>query len=201
MAADRYPVRRVDVADGIEVWVSAEAHAMPEAARAWPAWVMAVAVAAAAVPAALVRLGLTAHGVLAASVLAVLALLASIDLRTRRIPNRIVVPATAVTLAWQVAFFPERSAQWVAGAVAAAALMLLPSLVRPGAIGMGDVKLAALLGAALGADALEALTIGFVAVIPAALFLLVCRGPAGVRGSKIPLGPFLAFGAAVVFLA
>ena len=42
---------------------------------------------------------------------------------------------------------------------------LVPALIRPGAMGMGDVKLAVLLGAALGRDVLSALTIGFVAYL------------------------------------
>jgi prepilin signal peptidase PulO-like enzyme (type II secretory pathway) len=63
---------------------------------------------------------------------------------------------------------------------------------------MGDVKLAVLLGAALGRDVLGALTLGFLGMFPVALWLLV-RGR-GVRGATVPFGPFLACGAAVALL-
>ena len=65
---------------------------------------------------------------------------------------------------------------------------------------MGDVKLGALLGAALGQEVLSALMLGFLAVVPFALVLLVRRGAAA-RRSTLPLGPFLAFGAAVALLS
>ena len=77
--------------------------------------------------------------------------------------------------------------------------LLLPSLFRRGAIGMGDVKVAALLGAALGAPVAMALAVGSLAAWPVALVLVV-RG-ASVRGATIPFGPFLAFGGAVMLLA
>ena len=132
--------------------------------------------------------------------LAVLAVLSAIDLRWRLLPNKIVLPATAAVLAWQVAFFPGRAPEWILAALGAGALLLLPALLKPGGMGMGDVKLAALLGAALGAAVLTALTLGFLALVPVALVLLVTRGKAA-RQATLPLGPFLAFGAAVVLLA
>ena len=137
---------------------------------------------------------------LAAGVLAVLAVLSAIDIGWRVLPNRIVLPATAAVLAYQIAFFPDHSAEWLLAALGAAVLMLLPSLIQSGAIGMGDVKLAALLGATLGAAVLSALMLGFLALVPAALVVLVRKG-AGGRRATLPLGPFLALGAAVVLLA
>jgi hypothetical protein len=146
-------VRRVDIGD-IYVRVPGTEPTQPAPAPTVPgSWTLkpySLVLGAAVALLALVRLGVTPHGVLAAGVLAVLAVPAAIDLRWRVLPNRIVLPATAAVLAWQVAFFPDRSAEWLLAAGGAAALLLLPSLVKPGAIGMGDVKLAALLGATLG---------------------------------------------------
>jgi leader peptidase (prepilin peptidase)/N-methyltransferase len=62
---------------------------------------------------------------------------------------------------------------------------------------MGDVKLAVLLGVALGAGVTTALVLGFLAAAPAALVVLARRG----RRATLPYGPFLALGAAVVLLA
>jgi leader peptidase (prepilin peptidase)/N-methyltransferase len=196
-------VRSIDVGGGIVVHVPAAGPEHSPVAAAPPAWTVApaaVALGAGVALLALLRLGFTAHGILAAAVLAVLMLLSAIDLRWRLLPNRIVLPATAVVLAWQFAFFPSRSAEWVLAAAGAAAVLLLPSLMSPGAIGMGDVKLGALLGASLGAGVIGALMLGFLAVVPAALVLLVRHGTQA-RRATLPLGPFLAFGAAVVLLA
>jgi leader peptidase (prepilin peptidase) / N-methyltransferase len=148
--------------------------------------------------AALLRVGVAPDGLLAAGVLGVLGVLAVVDLEFRLLPNRILFPALAGVIAWQAAFFPERLLEAVLAAVGAATFLLLPSLFRRGAMGMGDVKLAALLGAVLGAPVAIALAVGSLAAWPVAL-VLVIRG-ASVRGATIPFGPFLAFGAAVVLL-
>lgn len=197
-------VRRVDIGEGIYVVVptTEAAEPAPEAAAA-PAWTVkpySLVLGAGVALLALARLGVTPHGMLAAGVLAVLAVLSAIDIGWRVLPNRIVLPATAAVLAYQIAFFPDHSAEWLLAALGAAVLMLLPSLIQSGAIGMGDVKLAALLGATLGAAVLSALMLGFLALVPAALVVLVRQG-AGGRPATLPLGPFLALGAAVVLLA
>jgi leader peptidase (prepilin peptidase)/N-methyltransferase len=199
MAVDQPEIRRIDVGDGIYVRVP-EAEDQPSPPeRAWNVGRITVAAAVGLAAVALVRLGTGPDGLLAAGLLAVLAVLSSIDLQARVLPNRIVFPATAVVLAWQLAFFPDQAVEWIGAALGAGVFMLLPSLIRPGAMGMGDVKLAVLLGAALGRDVLSALTLGCLAVVPVALWLLVRRR--GVREATVPLGPFLALGAAVVVLA
>ena len=204
-SVEHHELRRSDLRDSTDLRVmqpdasaSPTPAGAPAATRAWSVRPAAIAPAAGLAAAALMRLGITPHGVLAAGVLAALAVLASIDLQARLLPNVIVLPVTAAVLAWQIAFVPGRAGEWIVAALGAGLFVLLPALIRPGAMGMGDVKLAVLLGAALGRDVLGALTIGFVALLPAALWLLV-RGH-GVRNATVPLGPFLAFGAAVVLL-
>jgi leader peptidase (prepilin peptidase)/N-methyltransferase len=186
------------------VWVpvrpAAEtAAAGPVPARTWRVGPGGVALGAVLAAVALLRLGLTSEGLLAAGVLAVLGVLAVIDLESRLLPNRIVGPATAGVLVFQAGFFPERLVECIAAALGAAFVLLLPSLLKRGAMGMGDVKLAGLLGAALGGKVLLALTAGSLASVPAAVVLLL-RG-SSLRGASLPFGPFLAFGAAVTLLA
>ncbi len=147
---------------------------------------------------ALLRLGLSPAGVFAAGLLAVLGVLALIDLEFRLLPNRILGPAAVGVLAVQAGFFPERMAECVIAGLGATLLLLLPTLFQRGAMGMGDVKLAGLLGLALGGNVLGALTLGSLACVPAALVMLF-RG-SGLRGATLPFGPFLAFGAAVTLL-
>lgn len=215
MEPDEFDIRRIDVGEKISVWVPVAPAARtgtpapPDPApilepdstpleRTWRVPPAGIAVGGACALAALVRIGITPDGLLAAGVLCVLGVLAVIDLEVRLLPNRIVLPAIAAVLAWQLAFFPGRFAEAALAALGAAAFLLLPSLFRRGAMGMGDVKLAALLGAALGAPVALALAVGSIAAWPVALALVV-RG-ASVRGATIPFGPFLALGAAVVLL-
>lgn len=221
MDPDAFDIRRIDVNDDISIYVPVTPTAEPEApptvavdrptradsaapsddratARVWRVRPAALALGGVLAFAALVRIGPTPAGVLAAGVLCVLAVLAVIDLEVRLLPNRILLPALAAVLAWQLAFFPGHFVESLIACVGAAIFLLLPSLFRRGAMGMGDVKLAALLGAALGAPVVIALAVGSLAAWPVAL-VLVIRG-ASVRGATIPFGPFLAFGAAVVLL-
>lgn len=205
MSAEPFELRRIDVDSEISVWVPLKPPAEPEdaappSARA-PAWRIrpaGVALGAVLAATALLRLGLSSEGVLAAGLLAVLGLLAVIDFESRLLPNRIIGPAAAGVLAFRTGFYPERLAECLIAGLGAALLFLLPALFRRGAMGMGDVKLAGLLGLALGGDVLVALTIGSLASLPAALVLLF-RGSA-LRGATIPFGPFLASGAAVTLL-
>jgi leader peptidase (prepilin peptidase)/N-methyltransferase len=127
---------------------------------------------------------------------AVLIVLSVIDLRTRRLPNRIVLPAAAVVLVAQIAIAPGRALEWTLAAGGAFALLLVAALVNPAGLGMGDVKLALLLGAALGWAVAPALFIGFAAAALAGI-VLVARGGWGARKTAIPLGPFLALGGIV----
>ena len=80
------------------------------------------------------------------------------DLERRIVPNRIVVPALAVALVVQTARDP--SVEWIVAAIAAGGFFLLLALVYPAGLGMGDVKLAAFMGAWLGWDVAVALFAG-----------------------------------------
>ncbi len=141
-----------------------------------------------------------AHAAVLAFFAAVLVVLSAIDLRTRKLPNRIVLPAAALVLAAQIAIAPDRALEWTLGAAGAFAFLLAAALVNPAGLGMGDVKLALLLGAALGWAVAPALFIGLAAASVAGVVLIV-RGGWAARKTALPLGPFLAFGGiAALFL-
>lgn len=160
-----------------------------------------VAVAACTLSAlALARFGLEPRALVAAFVLSTLTVLSAVDVERRIIPNRIVLPAACVVLVAQTALSPDRAPEWVLAALGTALLLLLPLLGRPGAMGMGDVKLGLLLGAALGRDVVGALLLGAVAAMPVALYVLA-RGGHDARRASIPYGPFLSLGAALVLLS
>ena len=118
-------VRRVDIGDGIYVVVPTTEPAEPAAAAAAaPAWAVkpySLVLGAGPGAAGAGASGRHAARRLAAGVLAVLAVLSAIDIGWRVLPNRIVLPATAAVLAYQIAFFPDRSAERLLAALGAAA--------------------------------------------------------------------------------
>jgi leader peptidase (prepilin peptidase)/N-methyltransferase len=205
MSADEFAIRRIELDAETTVWVPDQqpAGSAPEPPPAPPAARLRPAVAVAAVSVAglaLVRIGPSREGMLAAWVLAVLAVLAAIDLEERLLPNRIVGPAMAGAVLWQAVFFRGRLAECLLAGIAAGAVLLLPSLLQPGAVGMGDVKVAAFLGLVLGGDVVVAMIAGSLAAAPVALAMLLVGG-AGARRSALPFGPFLALGAGIALLA
>jgi leader peptidase (prepilin peptidase) / N-methyltransferase len=126
----------------------------------------------------------------------VLVVLTAIDIERRIVPNRIVLPATAVVLAGQLLLNPDRWLEFVLATVGAGLFLFLPRLLYPAGMGLGDVKLAMLLGAGLGASVVAAFVVGLLAGFVAAVYLLITRGSSA-RKMAIPFVPFLAFGGLV----
>lgn len=157
----------------------------------------AAAVAMALAAASLVVHGLTAFGALAALFAVVLVVVSVTDLERRIIPNRIVLPAAAVALVAHTLIDP--SPEWVLGALGAGGALFVLALISPAGMGMGDVKLALLIGAMLGRGALPALLVASLAAGVPSIAILVRHGRAG-RKVGFPFGPFLAAGALVVLL-
>jgi leader peptidase (prepilin peptidase)/N-methyltransferase len=144
------------------------------------------------------RRGFSADGVAWALVQVGLAGIAAYDLATRRIRNVVTLPASLAAVSLRAAF--ERGAVLevvVAGATVFLAFLAL-AFVLHGGFGMGDAKLAGMLGFLLGAAVIPALLIGTLAggLIGAAL---LARHRS--RGTTIAYGPYLAFGAAIAVLA
>ena len=148
------------------------------------------------VAASFLRFGLSGQAFLAAFFLAALVALSAIDVERRILPDRIVLPSTAVVLAAQVALSPAHTLECVVAALGASLFLFLAVLAHPQGMGMGDVKLALLLGAMLGRDVTVALMVGMLAAMAVSLVFFARHGLAA-RKMKIPFGPFLAFGSVV----
>jgi leader peptidase (prepilin peptidase) / N-methyltransferase len=142
--------------------------------------------------------GATLEGLAAAAFCLALAFVTATDLDVRLIPNRVVLPVSAVVLALMTAADP--TPEWALAALAAGGGLLVLALVYPAGMGMGDVKLAFLMGAALGRSVLPALMLAMVLAAVPAIALLVRHGRAG-RTMGIPFGPFLALASVVVLFA
>ena len=80
------------------------------------------------------------------------------------------------------------------------AFLLLAALAYPGGMGMGDVKLALLMGVALGRTVAVALPLGMLVALVPAIFLFARHG-SGARKMAIPFAPFLALGSVVALFA
>ena len=160
-----------------------------------PSGVVAV-VAIATAAAALIKFDLSARAFVAAFFCVVLVVLAAIDLERRIIPNRIVVPASILVLLGDIAAEPHRAKEWTIAAFATMLVALVISLATRGGVGMGDVKLAFLLGAGLGAAVLGAIVVAMLATFVVSAGILARRGLKA-RKETIPFGPFLALGALV----
>ena len=129
---------------------------------------------------------------------AVLVVVSVVDVRRRIIPNRIVLPAAAIVLAARTIVHP--SVVWLVAGAGAAAFLLVAAVVRPGGMGMGDVKLALLLGVAVGRTVPLALVVALVAAALPSVAILVRHGARG-RTMGIPFAPFLALGGVVALLS
>jgi leader peptidase (prepilin peptidase) / N-methyltransferase len=138
--------------------------------------------------------GVTADALVAAFFCAVLVAVSAIDVEHRIIPNRIVLPATAVVLAANTALQP--SPGWALGALGASGFLFAAALAYPAGMGMGDVKLALLMGAALGKVVAVAMMVGMLAAMIPGLYLMARHGSKA-RKMGIPFGPFLAVGSVV----
>ncbi len=117
-----------------------------------------------------------------------------IDLEHHLIPDIIVLPAAALCLAAAIAADPREWWVSVAAALGASGFLFLLWLVHPGGMGLGDVKLALLLGAVLGASVIPALLVAFAGGAALGVVLLARFGSRA-RKMAVPFGPFLAAGA------
>jgi leader peptidase (prepilin peptidase) / N-methyltransferase len=130
---------------------------------------------------------------------ATLIAVAGIDLEHRIVPNRILLPAAAWALAaGALVAAPELPEYVLAGAIAFLAL-LLAALAYPAGMGMGDVKLAGVMGLYLGLATAPALFAAFLVGSIAGIALIVQKGSR--RDVGVPFAPFLALGGLIGLLA
>jgi leader peptidase (prepilin peptidase)/N-methyltransferase len=144
------------------------------------------------------KFGLTWDAAVAAFFCGALVAVSATDFERRIIPNRIVVPAAAVVLAANTALHP--SFEWIAAGLGASLFLLIAALAYPAGMGMGDVKLALLLGVALGRTVPVAMLAGMLAALVPSVVLLARHGSAA-RKMAIPFGPFLALGGVLALFA
>ena len=150
------------------------------------------------VVACVLEFGLTFEAAIAGFFCCVLVAISAIDIAHRIVPNKIVLPSALIVLVAQT--IREPSPEWILAAFGAALFLFLAALVYPAGMGMGDVKLALLMGAALGKVVPVALMVGMVAAVVPSVYLLARHGRSA-RKMGIPFAPFLALGSIVALFA
>jgi leader peptidase (prepilin peptidase)/N-methyltransferase len=127
--------------------------------------------------------------------------IALIDLDHRIIPNRLTAPAAVLAVALGLLLEPSAvPGQLIAGA-AAGGFFLLAALAHPKGMGMGDVKLAGVLGLYLSAAVAPAIMLALIGGVVVGVAIIAHLGSTAGRRVRVPFGPFLAAGALISLFA
>ena len=142
----------------------------------------------------------TTQLVLGAVLVLFLVPMALIDADHRIIPNKLTAPAGVVAVALGLAVDPSGEPERLIAGAVAGGLFLLAALARPGGMGMGDVKLAGVLGLFLGGSVAVALMAALVLGTIVGGVVIARVGAAAGRKTAVPFGPFLALGGVIAVL-
>lgn len=122
------------------------------------------------------------------------------DLELKVIPNKVLLVAAVLGVAIAAVSDPGSLPERAIAAVAAGGLLFAAAMAYPKGMGLGDVKLAAVMGLFLGRDVGAALLVALLAGSLVGLAIMAREGAAA-RKRGIPFGPFLALGGVVGLLA
>ncbi len=122
---------------------------------------------------------------------------ALIDLEHRIIPNSLTALGAVLALVLGLALDPGGEPQRLIAGAAAGGFLLLAALAYPGGMGMGDVKLAGMIGLFLGRAVAPAILIALLAGVLVGVVVIARKGAQAGRKTAVPFGPFLALGALV----
>jgi leader peptidase (prepilin peptidase) / N-methyltransferase len=124
-----------------------------------------------------------------------------IDLDTFTIPNKLTGPGAVLAIAIVAIFALDELPEHLIAAVAAGGFLFLAWLFYPGGMGMGDVKLAGMMGLFLGRAVGPGMFAGLIAGSLVGGLIMARLGVEKGRKTKIPFGPYLAFGGLVGLFA
>lgn len=124
-----------------------------------------------------------------------------IDIDFRIIPNKLMIAGTIAAPVILALTVPGEIPEHLIAAVAAGGFLLVAAIAYPAGMGMGDVKLAFVMGLFLGREVGVAMLAGLLAGSLVGIAIMARKGAAEGRKTAIPFGPFLAFGGVVGLLA
>lgn len=160
----------------------------------YPAFELLTAVLFAAAGA---RFGWSAELVPALLLISTLVIVTNSDLDLRIVPNKVIVPALILGVPAQLLAYPDQWLNWTLSALIAFGVMFAVALAYPAGMGMGDVKLAAVLGLYLGRAVAPAMLIAFAAGTIVGIAVMMAKGVAAGRKTGIPFAPFMALGGVI----
>ncbi|HSD25487.1 MAG TPA: A24 family peptidase [Solirubrobacterales bacterium] len=131
-----------------------------------------------------------------ASLVVLLGVITVSDLRTRTVPDGPLLAGLALALGTGAIGAPGELPERLAAGAGAAGFLLAAALIRPDGMGLGDVKLAGVLGAYLGVAVFPAMLVAFAAGSLVGLALIARHGWSA-RTRTIAFAPCLALGALV----
>jgi leader peptidase (prepilin peptidase)/N-methyltransferase len=126
---------------------------------------------------------------------------ALIDLEHRIIPNRITALGAVLALLIGVTLDPAGEPERLIAGAAGGGFLLIAALAYPAGMGMGDVKLAAIMGLFLGATVAAGILVALLTGVLVGAAIIARKGAREGRKTAVPFGPFLAFGALVAVFA
>jgi leader peptidase (prepilin peptidase) / N-methyltransferase len=124
-----------------------------------------------------------------------------IDLDHRIIPNRLTLLGAVLAPAIVALTAPDAIPEHLIAGAGAGGFFLLAAFAYPRGMGMGDVKLAAVLGLFLGRDVVPGLFVAFLVGTLVGAAIMARKGTQEGRKTAVPFGPFLAVGAVVALFA
>jgi leader peptidase (prepilin peptidase)/N-methyltransferase len=141
--------------------------------------------------------GLDEDAVLGLALVLLMVPVALIDLDTQIIPNSLMWIGAAVAPALVLLVSPDDITGHLIAAAAGGGFFLLAVLAYPRGMGMGDVKLAGVLGLFLGRAVGPAIFIALISGTVVGTLIMARKGVKAGRKTKVPFGPFLALGGVV----
>ena len=126
---------------------------------------------------------------------------ALIDLEHRIIPNRLTAAGAILALALGTALDPAGEPERLLAAAGAGGFLLLAAIAYPGGMGIGDVKLAGVMGLFLGRSVAAAIVVALLSGVLVGMVIIARKGARAGRKTAVPFGPFLTLGALVAVFA
>ena len=142
----------------------------------------------------------TVDKVLGLVLVVILVPISLIDLDHQIIPNKITAPAAILAVAIGLALKPSGVPEQLIAGAGAATFLLVFVLAYPRGMGMGDVKLAGVLGLFLGREVGVAILVAVIAGTLVGAAVMARLGVQQGRKTRVPFGPFLALGGVVALL-
>jgi leader peptidase (prepilin peptidase) / N-methyltransferase len=145
--------------------------------------------------------GLDKDAVLPLALVLLLVPVTLIDLDHRIIPNKLMIVGAVLAPALLLWVDPDALVEHLIAGVAAGAFFLVAVLAYPRGMGVGDIKLAAVLGLFLGSAVGPAVFIALISGTLVGALIMARKGVAEGRKTAVPFGPFLALGGVVALFA